>query len=73
MFHLFFARNQRYSKKDRLIGNADLQLIDMGIAMRHFEAMTQARGLCGAWVVLKTIRTANVPEGVDYFVSWQKH
>jgi nitroreductase len=69
-FHFFFARNQRYSQKDKLIGNADLQLIDMGIAMRHFDVASQEIGLPGGWSVLDTVETTGIPPGVVYLVSW---
>lgn len=71
LFHLYFARDQRYSKKDRLIGNADLQLIDMGIAMRHFEAVAHEQRVAGKWVVLEKTDTLNVAEGVEYLASWK--
>ena len=70
VFHLFFARDQRYSKKDRFIGNADLQLIDMGIAMCHFEEMARALNRAGKWEVLDAVDTLNVPDHVKYLVSW---
>ena len=69
-FHFFFQRNPRYSQKDRLIGNADLQQIDMGIAMRHFEVAAQACGLPGQWRILGPSGTKHVPAEADYLVSW---
>jgi len=69
-FHFFFARNQRYSQKDKLIGNADLQLIDMGIAMRHFAVAAQETGLPGGWSVLESVETTGIPPGVEYLASW---
>lgn len=70
VFHLFFARNRKYSKKDRVIGNADLQWIDMGIAMCHFERVARELKMGGGWVVLEDSKTAHVPKGVEYVVSW---
>ena len=69
-FHLFFARNRRYSRKDQLIGNADLQLIDMGIAMRHFDVAAGELGISGSWSVQKNVATKAIPGGVEYLASW---
>lgn len=70
VFHFYFTRNLRYSKKDRLIGNADLQLIDMGIAMRHFDAVASELNIDGAWRVVENTATLYVPSGSEYLVSW---
>lgn len=72
-FHFFFQRNQSYSRKDKLIGNADLQQIDMGIAMRHFEVAAQACGIKGEWSVLKNPQTNHIPAGAEYLVSWLRN
>ncbi|MBN2685035.1 MAG: hypothetical protein JXR40_07135 [Pontiellaceae bacterium] len=70
-FHFFFQRNSRYTKKDKLIGNADLQMIDMGIAMRHFEISARECKINGKWVLLENPHTKNVPENTNYLISWQ--
>lgn len=69
-FHFFFQRNLHYSRKDHLIGNADLQLIDMGIAMRHFETAAQTCGIAGSWSTLTNPQTKHVPSAAEYLVSW---
>lgn len=69
-WHLFFQRNVKYARKDHLIGNADLQRVDMGIAMRHFETVACARGREGRWEVLPKVAVNAVPEGVSYVASW---
>jgi Putative TM nitroreductase len=69
-WHLFCQRNVKYARKDHLIGNADLQRVDMGIAMRHFEEVARARGREGRWKVQPAVAVNAVPEGVSYVASW---
>ncbi len=47
-FHFFLKRTRGYA---RLLKAADLQLVDMGIAMAHFEMAARESGLDGAWSV----------------------
>ncbi len=64
-WHLFLIRTPGYA---RLVKAADLQKIDMGIAMCHFETAAHSLKLPGKW------RDANpciaVPELGEYVVSW---
>ena len=68
--HFYFARNQRYSRKDRLIRNADLQQIDMGIAMRHFEDVAREHGQLGSWGAIPTADVPAPPDGTEYVATW---
>jgi hypothetical protein len=45
-FHFFLDRDRAYSV---MMPNADLQRIDLGIAMCHFQLSTQELGLPGEW------------------------
>ena len=48
---------------------ADLQRVDMGIAMCHFELVARERGLAGSWVV----RDPGIPlpgKDTEYTVTW---
>ncbi len=45
-FHLLLRRTRGY---DKMIRSVDLQLIDMGIAMCHFELAAGETGLSGKW------------------------
>ena len=53
----------------RFTGIADMQRIDMGIAMCHFELAAKDCGLSGKWVI-------DVPEAIQpdsltsYVVTW---
>jgi nitroreductase len=49
-FHFYLKRTFGYNK---LNGKIDLQLIDMGIAMCHFELSAREKGLAGTWEMAK--------------------
>ncbi len=46
-FHFYLRRTPGYDKMMRL---ADLQLVDMGIALSHFQLAAREEGLDGGWV-----------------------
>lgn len=49
---------------------ADLQRVDMGIAMCHFELTARERGLTDRWVVDK--QSIEKPdENTEYIASWR--
>lgn len=59
---------------NRAMGEARMQDVDMGIAMRHFEAALADRGVAGRWVPLLAgagsgahadIHTGDVPQALD--------
>ncbi|NTW17838.1 MAG: hypothetical protein HGA41_10345, partial [Syntrophaceae bacterium] len=53
----------------KLLRLADLQRVDMGIAMSHFELAANERGLKGKWVVKEP--QIGKPDGMtEYTVSW---
>ena len=53
----------------RLLRLADLQRIDMGIAMCHFELVAQQCGLKGCWEV-DDPGLEKPGESIEYTVSW---
>jgi len=56
----------------RVLGLCDLQRLDIGIAMCHFELTAHELGLNGRWVVENGIETR--PEDLtEYVVSWENH
>jgi nitroreductase len=65
-FHFFLTRTPGYSA---LIRSADLQRIDMGIAMLHFELAVRESGLSGKWERNSQVH-AGLPERTHYVVSW---
>jgi nitroreductase len=50
-WHFFLRRTKGYNAGmlRRIVGEADLQRIDMGIAMCHFELAASEAGLAGTW------------------------
>jgi len=64
-FHFYLRHSPRYSS---LLG-FDIQRIDMGIAMFHFEAGAKEAGLFGAWET-RGPDAYGVPENTEYVVTW---
>lgn len=63
--HLYIQRSDKYDA----LKDIDLQRIDMGIAMCHFDAAARAEGLGGEWKKLK-IGLAPAPSNAEYIASW---
>ncbi len=68
-FHLFLERTPGYGEKnEKYFGMADLQRVDMGIAMCHFELAQNETGNPGLWI-------EEPPEfdysGRQYVVTWK--
>ena len=59
---------QRPSGTYLKFSSTDLQRIDLGIAMCHFELAAKALDLGGSWCVHRI--QANLPENVEYISSW---
>lgn len=68
-WHFFLQRTPAYSRSVRLFMGADLQRVDMGIAMGHFALTAAEVGLAGRWVVDEPA-LARPDEGIEYVVSW---
>jgi nitroreductase len=67
-FHLYLAADKAYNG---LFGEVKLQNVDMGIAMRHFEAACQALGLPGSWTELTgSGRLPRDDSGYSYIATW---
>ena len=67
--HLYLQRFPGY----RSVTPTDLQRIDMGIAMSHFDLALAASGLGGGWTVLDQ-PPADLPDAwqkAEYVVSWR--
>lgn len=63
-YHFFLKRTPGYN---RFFKDIDLQSIDMGIAMAHFELTCKEKSLPGTW---ETLASAAQTEGLTYIVSW---
>lgn len=71
LWHFYLQRTPGYRERMlvRLFTVADMQRLDMGIAMCHFELMARDLGLAGKWQV----RQPNLElsdEHTEYLVSW---
>ena len=49
-WHFYIQRTRGYRSRNALLGAADMQRIDMGIAMCHFELAALQLGPAGQWV-----------------------
>lgn len=70
-WHFYLQRTPGYRNKRlvKIFTVADLQRIDMGIALSHFELMARDLNLGGNWEVSKPdIETPN--EDTEYTISW---
>jgi len=63
-FHLFLQRTAGYGYP-----GVDLQRLDMGIAMCHFELSARERGLEGGWAQ-KDVDVKPLPARTSYLASW---
>jgi nitroreductase len=64
IYHLYLKRTKGYEQK---FGGINLQDIDMGIAMCHFELSARELGLAGSWDRLSPPPCAG---RADYIASW---
>ena len=70
-WHFYLKRTKNYPAPifNALVDLADLQRVDMGIAMAHFELAAIEQGLRGNWIVNPPPIPANKP-GLEYNISW---
>ncbi|MGO9380008.1 MAG: nitroreductase family protein [Dissulfurispiraceae bacterium] len=71
-WHFYLQRTMGYGKGTmlfRVLRLADLQRVDMGIAMCHFELVARQCGLKGGWVV-DDPGIEKPGESTEYTVSW---
>lgn len=70
-WHFYLQRSKRYAPRNNILGVADMQRIDMGIAMCHFALMAEELGLVGAWTVADP-GIATPDDATSYVVTWQE-
>lgn len=70
-WHFYVQRTKGYgnSLTFRFLGLADLQRVDMGIAMSHFELSANELGLKGKWVVREP-KIEKPDRLTEYTISW---
>lgn len=66
-YHFFLQRAAGYEK---MTSAADLQRVDMGIAMCHFELTARELSLSGGWMETDTW-PVSLPKKCEYIVSWK--
>ncbi len=74
-WHFFLQRTPGYGKSSftfKLLKLADLQRVDMGIAMCHFALTALEQGLKGAWAVREP-DIARPDKSTEYIVSWAEN
>jgi nitroreductase len=69
--HFYLQRTRGYGKGPllSLMKLADLQRVDMGIAMCHFELVAREAGIEGRWVADRPLAEGTAP-GWEYTASW---
>jgi hypothetical protein len=68
LYHFFLRRTRGYPPRN--IGLADLQRVDMGIAMCHFALTAETFGLKGNWTVNNPTLT-DLPLLTEYITTWE--
>ena len=72
-WHFYLARTKGYGKGSpwfKLLRIADLQRVDLGIAMCHFELVAREHGRDGRWVV-EDPGLATPGAGIEYTATWR--
>lgn len=70
-WHFFLQRTKGYGKGSLLFSVlllADLQRVDMGIAMCHFGLAANSLGLNGRWIINEP--QIDKPDGTEYTATW---
>ncbi len=74
LWHFYLQRTKNYPSPvfDRLLGLADLQRVDMGIAMAHFELSAKEAGQSGKWIINDPDLSGAKP-GLEYNITWVRN
>ena len=73
-WHLHLLRTKGYGQGTlafRLLRLADLQRVDMGIAMCHFELAAREAGLAGSWV-FEDPGLVRPEDGAEHVAIWRE-
>ncbi len=70
VFHFILQRTKDYYKRNKnMFKLTDLQRVDMGIAMCHFDLTCAELGIKGKWII-KTPEKIKLPSLANYLVTW---
>lgn len=72
LFHFYMQRTKGYDKNQQRYNTVDLQKLDMGIAMCHFQLSAQELKLQGKWLHQEPTGL-RLPELTEYTISWEAH
>jgi len=68
-YHLYLKRTKSYGRTLKILSLADLQRVDMGIAMCHFQLTAAEAGLDGTWT--KENPSLSIPDATfSYLATW---
>lgn len=70
-FHFYISRSPFYQKIMAKMSIPDLQLVDLGICMSHFQLSAKKEGLAGKWTKVIPPKIA-LPPNVQYIESWEQ-
>ncbi|HOW81010.1 MAG TPA: nitroreductase family protein [Spirochaetota bacterium] len=70
IFHFYMLRTKMYRDGGKMVGIQDLQRVDMGIAMYHFEASAAESKLGGSWTATNPGITTGTAD-CEYIVTWK--
>jgi nitroreductase len=68
-WHFYLQRTRGYASRNALLGVADMQRIDMGIAMCHWQLTADELGLSGRWEVMEPPVTPH-DDLTSYTATW---
>jgi nitroreductase len=70
-WHFFLQRTPGYRESflARMLGVADMQRVDLGIAMAHFQLSAENEGLNGRWEITPPARIS-LPNLTSYTATW---
>ncbi|MBN1797944.1 MAG: hypothetical protein JW822_05185 [Spirochaetales bacterium] len=68
-FHFYLQRSRAYQAQNKLLKACDLQMMDMGIALCHFELTVRELGLNGRWKHADP-GLPELPPYTEYCISW---
>jgi len=72
VFHLFLKRSEGYYERNKkMFKMTDLQRVDMGIAMCHFDLTCSELGIEGKWVVKNPVMK-DLPVLTEYIATWME-
>ena len=72
-WHFYLQRTKGYGKGSALFAVlrlADLQRVDLGIALCHFELAARERGLSGRWLLAEP-DLGPLEQGLEYTATWR--